>query len=157
MFNKFKRRELLVSQKQVFFKVTRLHHLAIEVAKQSPCLRKLSFRTRLHQLAIGVAKQSTCLRLQVGAILMNGNKIISTGYNRNRDGSTCTTCPRIERNAEHGSDYSDCNAIHAERDAIESALSAGYVFRGTEVISISHSACPNCVELCKEHGINIIQ
>lgn len=124
-------------------------------------------------LAKEVAKKSTCLRLHVGAILLDKeSKIISTGYNRNRDNSICPHCPRIERNAEHGSAYTDCDAIHAEQDAIENAISNGKDLRGTKgtenssreyleslgplQIVISHSACPDCVRLLDKYNISVV-
>lgn len=72
-----------------------------------------------------VLERSTCLRRQYGAIIVNNDEIISTGYTGSPRGkkNCCDVgeCERIKNNVPHGTDYTSCNSVHAEMNAIISA------------------------------------
>lgn len=76
-------------------------------------------------IAASVSKRSTCLRRQYGAVIINNDEIISTGYNGAARGepNCCDTgeCWREANNIPHGEQYEKCVAVHAEQNAIISA------------------------------------
>ncbi len=76
-------------------------------------------------IAAAVALRSTCLRRQYGAVIVQNDEIISTGYNGSARGdkNCCDEgkCWRAENNIPHGEQYEKCMAVHAEQNAIISA------------------------------------
>lgn len=76
-------------------------------------------------IAEAVSKRSTCLRRQYGAVIVNNDEIISTGYNgSSRNTINCCDvqrCWRMDNNIEHGKEYESCLSVHAEQNAIISA------------------------------------
>lgn len=76
-------------------------------------------------IAKSVAARSTCIRRQYGAVIVNGDEIISTGYNGTPRGEVncCDvgTCWREENKVPHGERYEACRSVHAEQNAIISA------------------------------------
>ena len=75
-------------------------------------------------VAEAVSRRSTCLKRNYGAIIVNNDEIVSTGYNGNpRHLFNCCDigeCNRINKPHNSG-DYSDCYSVHAEQNAIISA------------------------------------
>ena len=71
-------------------------------------------------IAETVAERSTCLKRKYGAIIVNNDSIISTGFNgASRGIQDCLQNGFCNRhNAERGMDYSNCLAVHAEQNAI---------------------------------------
>jgi dCMP deaminase len=73
-------------------------------------------------IAQEVARRSTCLRRHYGAVIVNNDQIVSTGYAGSPRGTTnCTevgTCIRIQLGARKGEHYEWCRAVHAEQNAI---------------------------------------
>lgn len=76
-------------------------------------------------IAESVLGKSTCLRRNYGAVIVNNDEIISTGYNGSPRGElNCTdigVCERIRLNIPKGERYEICRAVHAEQNAIISA------------------------------------
>lgn len=116
-------------------------------------------------IAKAVCARSTCLRRQYGAVIVNHDEIVSTGYNGSPRGESncCDTgkCYRILHNVPHGSDYAiNCNAVHAEMNAIISAKRADmigatlylYGNENGEPIKDTHP-CRICERLIKNSGI----
>lgn len=72
-------------------------------------------------IALAVAKKSTCLKKQYGAVIVNNDEIISTGYNNTcRKEPHCTYCTKIDYHKDEA-EYLTCPAVHAEQNAIISA------------------------------------
>lgn len=73
-------------------------------------------------IAKAVAERSTCLRRRYGAVIVNDNVIVSTGYNGAcRGEENCTDkgfCLREKLNVPPGERYELCVAVHAEANAI---------------------------------------
>ena len=46
-------------------------------------------------IALAVSKRSTCLKRRYGAVIVNNDEIISTGYNGNPRGSSCQRLWRV--------------------------------------------------------------
>ena len=76
-------------------------------------------------IAETVAERSTCLRRCYGAIIVNNDEIISTGYNgAPRGRKNCIDlgrCIREELKIPSGERYELCRSVHAEQNCIISA------------------------------------
>jgi len=73
-------------------------------------------------IAKEVARRSTCLRRHYGAVVVNNDQIVSTGYaGAPRKTANCTeigTCVRIRLGVPKGEHYEWCRAVHAEQNAV---------------------------------------
>ena len=76
-------------------------------------------------IAQAVLERGTCLRRNYGAIIVNNDEIISTGYTgAPRGRKNCIDlnyCTRINLNIPSGERYELCRSVHAEANAIISA------------------------------------
>lgn len=111
-------------------------------------------------IAEAVSKRADCTRRQVGALIVKGSRIVSTGYNgapAKKPG--CLTegaCPRGIMSFEDippGSSYDtgsgSCIALHAEQNAI---IRAGLeCYRST--LYITDEPCDGCDRLIQGSGI----
>lgn len=114
-------------------------------------------------IAKAVCIRSTCLKRQYGAVIVNNNEIISTGYNGAPRGEiSCYDlgiCDRLEVPHNSG-DYSKCRAVHAEMNAIISAARSEmlggtlYLYGMDNNISVEDACpCPVCYKMIKNAGI----
>ncbi|MDD5627812.1 MAG: deaminase [Elusimicrobia bacterium] len=73
-------------------------------------------------IAKEVARRSTCLRRHYGAVIVNNDQIVSTGYaGAPRRTANCTeigSCVREELGVPKGEHYEWCRAVHAEQNAV---------------------------------------
>lgn len=74
-------------------------------------------------LALAVSKRSTCIRRHYGCVIVNDDCVIATGYNGNPRGEVnCCDIEECRRSgAERYSSYEECNAVHAEQNALLAA------------------------------------
>lgn len=75
-------------------------------------------------LAEMVSQRSTCLRKHYGAVIVNNDEVISTGYVGARaDGKLFRyrRCIREELHVPRGERYELCRSVHAEANALISA------------------------------------
>lgn len=94
------------------------------------------------EMAHVVARRSTCFRLNVGAIIVTSNRILSMGYNGQEPG------------AEHCMEMCEpgqCNTIHAEANAIEHARGSNRARPWH--IYCTDSPCMDCAILIHRAGI----
>ncbi len=109
-------------------------------------------------LANAVSVRADCTRSKVGAVLVDSNhRVVSVGYNGAPSGAlgclTANACPRGRLSFDEqppGGDYSNCIAIHAERNAI---LYAEPSRRKGSVLYITRRPCTDCHRLILEEGI----
>lgn len=77
------------------------------------------------RIAEAVLQRSTCLRRKYGAVIVQNDVIVATGYNGSPRGmkNCCDTglCEREKHNVPKGERYELCVAIHAEDNAISAA------------------------------------
>lgn len=116
-------------------------------------------------IAKAVAARSTCLRRQYGAVIVNHDEIIATGYNGAVRGQTdCLergSCWREENGVPHGEQYEKCLAVHAEQNAIISASRAEMIggtlylagFENGEEIE-NPMPCVLCTRMMRNAGID---
>jgi dCMP deaminase len=119
-------------------------------------------------IALAVAKKSTCLKKYYGAVIVNGDEIVATGFNGPPRGEAhCITCTK-KCGSGDVDEYNSCPAVHAEQNAIISAsrkemLGADLYLAGWEVLNeldctkqehINARPCEICLRLIKNAGIN---
>lgn len=92
------------------------------------------------------SKRSTCYRLNVGAVIVVDNNIVSHGYNGQRPGD-----PHCPGNDCPGRVPGMCNTIHAERNAI---MRVPGDLRDVEKDAYTtHMPCVSCAELLLERNV----
>lgn len=108
-----------------------------------------------------VATRSTCLRRRYGAVIVNNDQIVGTGYNGSPRGeqNCCDVgvCKREELNIPKGERYELCVAIHAEDNAVmqagrERTNGATIYIAGIE--SDDKLANPTPCKMCRRKLIN---
>ena len=114
-------------------------------------------------IAETVAKRSTCLRRHYGAVIVNHDEIVSTGYvgaPRGRQNcSDLNRCIRMELKIPRGQRYELCRSVHAEMNAIiaasrEEMIGATLYLVGTEVKTGALVEKADCCQMCKRVIIN---
>jgi dCMP deaminase len=114
-----------------------------------------------------VGKRGTCLRRNFGAIIVNNDEIISTGFNGSPRGreNCCdrNICIREEQNIPSGTRYEICRSVHAEANCIISAarkdMLGGTLYLAcrdvkTGEIDGAVEPCSMCKRLIINAGIN---
>lgn len=104
------------------------------------------------EIAKIVSERATCSRRKVGAVLVQDNRIIATGYNGAASGAVhCIDggCPRGKlsyEDAPAGADYNTypCVAIHAEANAL---LRAGHAASKGGTLYVTTAPCQQCWNL----------
>lgn len=110
-------------------------------------------------VATVVAERADCTRAMVGAVLVNSrNEIRGTGYNGAPAGvpgcASAGACPRGQLSADEcaqDSDYANCLADHAERNAIRHT--APTELPGA-TLYVTRKPCPGCWTLIRACGIS---
>ena len=114
-------------------------------------------------IADTVSARSTCLRRHYGAVIVNRDQIISTGYSgAPRGRQNCTDlgyCVRNKLNIPRGERYELCRSVHAEMNAIISAsrsemMGATLYLSGREVDTGEYVVDSSCCSMCKRLIIN---
>jgi len=94
-------------------------------------------------IAILIASRSPSERLNVGAIIVKNNRIISSGYNGFPAGTPHVSI--VKNNHEQ-------NAIHAEQNAVSDAAKRG-VGINDSTIYVTHFPCIHCAKTIISSGI----
>lgn len=100
-----------------------------------------------------VSTRSTCLRRQVGAVIVKGKQIVSTGYNGAPAGHAhCLEigCARV--GVPSGQRSEICRAAHAEQNAINFAARFGIPIEGATLYT-THHPCSWCAKSIVNAGI----
>ena len=114
-------------------------------------------------IADAVSERGTCLRRRYGAVIVNRDQIISTGYvGAPRGRKNCTDlgyCIRNQLNVPRGERYELCRSVHAEMNAIinasrEQMMGATLYLCGREVSTGEYIKNSSCCSLCKRMVIN---
>lgn len=114
-------------------------------------------------IADTVSARSTCLRRRYGAVIVNHDQIISTGYvGAPRGRQNCCdlgTCVREQLQIPRGERYELCRSVHAEMNAVISApreemIGATLYLVGREVSTGEYIKNSVCCSLCKRVVIN---
>jgi dCMP deaminase len=114
-------------------------------------------------IAESVALRGTCLRRNFGAIIVNHDEIISTGYvGSPRGRKNCCDlgyCMREKLNIPRGERYELCRSVHAEQNAIISASRKDMIGSTLYLVGLnykdgSYVTNANPCALCKRMIIN---
>lgn len=82
--------------------------------------------TYFMRIARVVATRSTCLHRQVGAVIVRGKQVVSTGYNGAAAGHPhCLDIGCAREHVPSGSNMELCRGAHAEQNAINFAARYG--------------------------------
>ncbi|MCD2462476.1 deaminase [Streptomyces sp. MBT42] len=109
-------------------------------------------------IAQAVATRADCTRAQVGAVLLSRtHRVLSVGYNGLPAGlpgcASAGNCPRGQLSTEEcarNTDYFNCAATHAERNAIEHA---DPLQLAGATLYVTRKPCPACTTLIDSAGI----
>lgn len=114
------------------------------------------------RIAEDVAARSTCLKRQYGAVLINNDEIIATGYNGSVRGmpNCCDIgmCNRVDKPHNTG-DYSGCHSVHAEQNVMLSAARRDMIGATLYLVGfengkrITAEPCEICAKMIKNAGI----
>jgi dCMP deaminase len=118
-------------------------------------LRK-SYQKYFMEMAELVSTRSTCIRRNVGAVIVNKNRVISTGYNgvpKNMEHCTNETCIRNKNNIPSGERHELCLGVHAEQNAI--IFANRYDLQNAEIYITTHP-CAYCAKSIINAGIKKI-
>ncbi|MBN2794345.1 MAG: cytidine deaminase [Clostridia bacterium] len=114
-------------------------------------------------IAETVLERGTCLRRNYGALIVNNDEIISTGYaGAPRGRKNCTDlgfCTREMQSIPRGTMYEKCRSVHAEANAIISAkrsdmIGATLYLVGKEKSTGLYIENANSCMMCKRLIIN---
>lgn len=114
-------------------------------------------------IAETVLERGTCLRRNYGAIIVNNDQIVSTGYvGAPRGRKNCIdlgSCVREKMNIRRGTRYELCRSVHAEANAIihaprEQMIGATMYLVGKEHDSGDYVENANSCAMCKRLIIN---
>ncbi len=109
--------------------------------------QRVSWENYFMNIAKEVATRATCDRKKVGAVIVRGRTILSTGYNGSLRG--LPHCDEVGHEMENG----HCTrTVHAEANAIVQAARHGVRVEGSEIY-ITASPCYNCFKLIVNAGI----
>lgn len=111
--------------------------------------------TYFMDIAEVVSRRSNCRRRQVGAIIVHGHRIISTGYNGTPRGvRNCFEggCRRCAGDAGSGEALGECICSHAEENAIVQAAFHGTAVQGARLYCTT-SPCLMCARMIINAGI----
>ncbi len=114
-------------------------------------------------IADAVSERGTCLRRKFGAVIVNNDVIISTGYaGAPRGRKNCNDlgyCLRQQMGVPRGERYELCRSVHAEMNAIiaaarERMIGATLYLCGREVDTGEYIKNSSCCSMCKRVVIN---
>ncbi len=132
----------------------RLEHLILPVMNTAKQQRP-DWDTYFMDITQVVKRRGNCLRRQVAAVIVNGRRIISTGYNGTPSGiRNCNEggCPRCASDAPPGEQLGDCICAHAEENAIVQAAYHGVALKDS-VLYCTDSPCLLCAKMIITAGI----
>lgn len=126
-------------------------------------MQRISKHNYYLDIAQTVSERSTCLRKKYGAIIVNNDIIISTGYNgAPRGRQNCYDlgiCTRDKLGIPRGERYELCRSVHSEANAIiaasrEQMLGATLYMTCVDAKSGELVTDTNCCMMCKRMVIN---
>lgn len=109
-------------------------------------------------IALAVSKRSTCLKRHYGCVIVKDDVIVATGYNGSPRGEVncCDTGECKRKFAARYTDYTLCESVHAEQNAIMMAsreeLKGATLYLACEnyifICGDTEEKCDNCVQEC---------
>lgn len=118
-------------------------------------MERLAWDNYFMELAKIALRRSTCLRRQVGAILVEDNHVIATGYNGAPSGlehCDIVGCLRKKLNIPSGQRQEICRGAHAEENAIVQSALHGVSTKGATLYT-TNTPCTHCAKIIINAGI----
>lgn len=113
---------------------------------------------RFMEMAEFVGSWSSCYKpdRHVGAVIVRGKRILTTGYNGAPSGiGSCAercNCIRVDMGIPSGTRHELCYAVHAEQNAIIQAAKQGIAVDGA-TLYCTHQPCVICCKMIINAGI----
>ena len=105
------------------------------------------------EIARVIASRSTCLRRQIGAVIVRGKQIVSTGYNGSPAGHPhCSEVGCARNDVPSGQRSELCRAAHAEQNAINFAARHGIAIEGATIYTTTYP-CSWCAKSIVNAGV----
>ena len=108
-------------------------------------------------IAMAVRARANCRGNKVGALIVVGDRVVSTGYNGTPAGMTncldggCERCANRDK-YRSGTSYDLCICVHAEQNALLSAARFGIAVQGGEMYTTMRP-CFGCTKELLQAGI----
>ena len=109
---------------------------------------KIKFQRLYNNIAHEVAKMSHARRLQVGAVIVKDDRVISMGYN----GMPAGWENNCETTQEDGTLKTRPEVLHAESNAIAKLAKSSDSGSGADLF-VTHAPCMECAKLIFQSGI----
>jgi dCMP deaminase len=119
---------------------------------RGPARSRVPDETQTYYMTIAdaVRRKASCDKRHVGAVLVLGNRIVSTGYNGTPEGVAncnqggCYRCtdPKM---SQSGKNYDVCICVHAEQNALLTAARFGIAVEGADVYT-TLAPCFGCMK-----------
>jgi dCMP deaminase len=113
-------------------------------------------------LAQAVAARANCQGLDVGAVIVKGDRILATGYNGTAAGMPncleggCLRCarrrPGEKKQFKSGTNYDLCSCVHAEANAMATAARFGIPLDGSTLYT-TDQPCFSCAKELIQAGV----
>ena len=114
---------------------------------------RLDLDTYFIEIARVVSRRATCLRRQIGAVIVKGKQIVSTGYNGAPAGHPhCLDAGCAREDVPSGQRSEICRAAHAEQNAINFAARYGIPIEGATLYTTTYP-CSWCAKSIVNAGI----
>ncbi|HCX73526.1 MAG TPA: cytidine deaminase [Candidatus Cloacimonas sp.] len=110
------------------------------------------------EMAFLAATRSTCLRRKVGAIIVQNNQVLATGYNgapKRVRHCKDTGCLRSKLQVASGERHELCRGVHAEQNAIIQAAINGTSIKNADLYC-TNQPCVICSKMLINAEINNI-
>lgn len=109
--------------------------------------------TYFMRIAQVVATRSTCLHRLVGAVIVKGKQVVSTGYNGAAAGHPhCLDIGCAREHVPSGTNMELCRGAHAEQNAINFAARYGIAIEGASLYTTLYP-CSACAKSIINSGI----
>lgn len=147
----------------ILYDIIKFDSLKIVIGKKDIQMERIDKENYYLDIAETVLKRGSCMRRNFGAVIVNNDQIISSGYTgAPRGRKNCldmNICIRNKFNIPRGERYEFCRSVHAEANAIihasrEKMLGSTLYLVGKEMDNHSYVAntCP--CSMCKRLVIN---
>ena len=115
--------------------------------------QRLDIDSYFVEIARVVSRRSTCLHRQIGAVIVKGKQIVSTGYNGAPAGHPhCLDVGCARKDVPSGQRSELCRAAHAEQNAINFAARHGIPIEGATLYTTTYP-CSWCAKSVVNAGI----
>ena len=106
------------------------------------------------EIAEVVASRSTCQRRHIGAVIVKGKQIVSTGYNGAPAGLPhCPFCIRELSNVPSGERHELCRGLHAEQNCLIQCARNGVSSNGATIYVYGGTPCVICAKMLVNAGV----